>query len=107
MATQAVINGNGDQRRTLIVVFLRGAADGLALVPPLEDEHYYRARPRLGIAKRDAAKLDERFGLHPKLAPLEAAWRDGELAIVHACGTEDQTRSHFEAQDLIDRKSVV
>ena len=107
MATQAVINGNGDQRRTLIVVFLRGAADGLALVPPLEDEHYHRARPRLGIAKREAVKLDERFGLHPKLAPLEAAWRDGELAIVHACGTEDQTRSHFEAQDLMEHGGVV
>jgi len=107
MATQALITGNGDQRRTLIVVFLRGAADGLALVPPLEDEHYYRARPRLGIAKRDAVRLDDRFGLHPKLQPLERAWREGELAIVHACGTEDQTRSHFEAQDLMEHGGVV
>ncbi len=107
MATEAIINGTSDQRRTLIVVFLRGAADGLALVPPLEDEHYYRARPRLGIAKRDAVRLDERFGLHPKLAPLEAAWREGELAIVQACGTEDQTRSHFEAQDLMEHGGVV
>ena len=107
MATQAIINGTSDQRQTLIVVFLRGAADGLALVPPLEDEHYYRARPRLGIAKRDAVRLDERFGLHPKLAPLESAWRDGDLAIVHACGTEDQTRSHFEAQDLMEHGGVV
>ncbi len=107
MATQALITGNGDQRRALIVVFLRGAADGLALVPPLEDEHYYRARPRLGIAKRDAVRLDDRFGLHPKLQPLERAWREGELAIVHACGTEDQTRSHFEAQDLMEHGGVV
>ena len=107
MATEAVISGNGDQRRTLIVVFLRGAADGLALVPPLEDEHYFRARPRLGIAKRDAVRLDDRFGLHPKLQPLEHAWREGELAIVHACGTEDQTRSHFEAQDLMEHGGVV
>ena len=107
MATQALITGNGDQRRTLVVVFLRGAADGLALVPPFEDEHYYRARPRLGIAKRDAVRLDDRFGLHPKLQPLEAAWREGELAIVHACGTEDQTRSHFEAQDLMEHGGVV
>ena len=107
MAAEALITGNGDQRRTLIVVFLRGAADGLALVPPLEDEHYYRARPRLGIAKRDAVKLDDRFGLHPKLQPLERAWREGALAIVHACGTEDQTRSHFEAQDLMEHGGVV
>ena len=56
MATQAVISGNGDQRRTLVVVFLRGAADGLALVPPLGDDHFHRARPRLAaepIASRN------------------------------------------------------
>ena len=47
---QAVISGNGDERRALVVIFLRGAADGLALVPPVTDEHYYRARPRLGHA---------------------------------------------------------
>lgn len=107
MSPQALITGNGDQRRTLVVVFLRGAADGLALVPPLEDEHYYRARPRLGIARQAAVRLDDRFGLHPHLQPLEAAWREGELAIVHACGSEDQTRSHFEAQDLMEHGGVV
>jgi uncharacterized protein (DUF1501 family) len=105
--TQALITGNGDHKQTLVVVFLRGAADGLALVPPLEDDHYYRARPRLGIAKTEAVRLDGRFGLHPKLQPLEAAWKEGELAIVHACGTEDQTRSHFEAQDLMEHGGVV
>jgi uncharacterized protein (DUF1501 family) len=102
-----VISGNGDERRALVVIFLRGAADGLALVPPVTDEHYYRARPRLGLAAKGAVKLDDRFGLHPKLQPLEAAWREGELAIVHACGTEDQTRSHFEAQDLMEHGGVV
>ena len=107
MPPQALITGNGDQRRTLVVVFLRGAADGLALVPPIEDEHYYRARPRLGIAQKDAVRLDDRFGLHPRLAALMPAWREGELAIVHACGTEDQTRSHFEAQDLMEHGGVV
>ena len=107
MPPQAVISGNGDERRTLVVIFLRGAADGLALVPPIEDAHYYRARPRLGIAAKETVKLDDRFGLHPKLRPLEAAWREGELALVHACGTEDQTRSHFEAQDLMEHGGVV
>ena len=100
-APQAIITGNRDEKRTLIVVFQRGAADGLALVPPIEDDHYYRARPRLGIKKADAVRLDDRFGLHPNLRPLEAAWREGDLAIVHACGIEDPTRSHFEAQDLM------
>ncbi len=107
MPAQAIITGNGDTLRTLVVVFLRGAADGLSLLPPIEDEHYHRARPRLAIAKRDAVRLDDRFGLHPKLQPLEGAWHDGELAIVPACGTEDQTRSHFEAQDLMEHGGVV
>ncbi len=106
MTPQAIISGNRDERRTLIVVFQRGAADGLSLVPPIEDDHYYRARPRLGIRKTNAVKLDDRFGLHPNLRPLEAAWKQGELAIVHACGIEDETRSHFEAQDLMEHGGV-
>lgn len=101
-APQAIITGHRDERRTLVVVFLRGGADALTLVPPVEDDHYYRARPRLGIKKTDAVRLDDRFGLHPNLRPLEAAWKDGDLAIVHACGSEDGTRSHFEAQDLME-----
>lgn len=107
MPAQALITGQGDARRTLVVVFLRGAADGLALVPPVTDDHYHRARPRLGISAREAIRLDDRFGLHPKLQPLERAWRDGDLAIVHACGIEDDTRSHFEAQDLMEHGGVV
>ena len=107
MATpQAIISANRDERRTLIVIFQRGAADGLALVPPIEDDHYYRARPRLGIRKDEAVRLDDRFGLHPNLRPLEAAWKEGELALVHACGIEDTTRSHFEAQDVMEHGGV-
>jgi uncharacterized protein (DUF1501 family) len=107
MATpQAIITGNRDERRTLIVVFQRGAADGLALVPPIEDDHYYRARPRLSIKKESAVRLDDRFGLHPNLRPFETAWKEGDLAIVHACGIEDDTRSHFEAQDLMEHGGV-
>ena len=83
MNAQALITGHGDASRTLIVVFLRGAADGLTLVAPIEDDHYYKARPRLGVAKKDAVKLDDRFGFHPKFADLATAFHEGELAIVH------------------------
>ncbi len=105
-APQALITGNGDARQTLIVVFLRGAADGLALVPPIEDDAYYKARPRIGIAKKDAVKLDGFFGLHPNLAALAPAFAEGELAIIHSAGSEDQSRSHFEAQDLMEHGGV-
>ena len=95
-------DGNGDRRECLVVIFLRGAADGLALVPPIADDAYYRARPTVGIRPERALELDGTFGLHPALAGLKPAWDDGELAIVHAAGSEDSSRSHFEAQDLME-----
>jgi uncharacterized protein (DUF1501 family) len=94
--------GSPDDPRTLVVVFLRGGADGLTLVPPLGDDEYHRARPRLRVGEREGVRLDDRFGLHPRLAPLAAHFQTGELAIVHAVGSEDDTRSHFEAQDLME-----
>lgn len=90
-------------QRTLVVVFLRGAADGLTLVPPVGDDGYHRARPTLAIAQEDALALDGIFGLHPLLAPLLPHYKEGRLALVHACGSPDTTRSHFEAQDLMER----
>lgn len=100
------VSGNGDDPRTLVVVFLRGAADGLTLVPPVEDAHYYGARPRLGVAKKDAVRLDGTLGLHPQLRPLERAYRDGQLAVIHAAGSEDESRSHFDAQDFMEHGGV-
>lgn len=102
MSTQTFITGNGDTRRTLVVVFLRGGADGLSFVAPLEDDHYHRARPRIAVKKKDAVPLDGFFGLNPLLVDLKSAWAEGELCIVHGAGSEDQSRSHFEAQDLME-----
>ncbi len=98
----AAINGNGDAQQTLVVVFLRGGADGLTLVAPVEDDRYYHARPRIAVAKSDAVPLDDMFGLHPLLAPLKPAYTEGHLAILHAAGSEDDTHSHFDAQDFME-----
>ncbi|MFO1513430.1 MAG: hypothetical protein U1F83_11035 [Verrucomicrobiota bacterium] len=103
---QSFLTGNGDQRQTLVVIFLRGAADGLNLVAPLQDDGYYRARPRIAIGKKQAVALDGFYGLNPLLGALEPAYKDGALAIVHAAGSEDDTRSHFEAQDLMEHGGV-
>jgi uncharacterized protein (DUF1501 family) len=92
--------------RALVVVFLRGGADGLALVPPLGDEGYARARPDSALSEREALPLDGFFGLHPLLAPLKRFYDAGELSIVHACGSQDDSRSHFAAQDLMERAGV-
>ena len=100
--TTAYVNGNPEHPHALIVVFLRGGADGLNMVVPVEDDAYYRARPIIGIAKKDTIALDGFFGLHPALAPLHEAYAAGDLSIVHGAGSEDQTRSHFEAQDSME-----
>ncbi|MBL8092296.1 MAG: DUF1501 domain-containing protein, partial [Anaerolineales bacterium] len=80
---------------TLMVVFLRGAADVLNMVVPHGEDAYYQLRPSLGIARPDdsrtkkeerAVDLDGFFGLHPNMYPLIDAWSDEQLAIIHACG---------------------
>src|SRR5258706_13610670 len=101
-AAEIFSTGNGDQRRALVVIFLRGGADGLSLVAPLEDDGYYRARPRIAMTRKQAVPLDGFYGLNPLLKPLASAYHDGALAIIHAAGSEDNTRSHFEAQDLME-----
>jgi uncharacterized protein (DUF1501 family) len=77
------------------------------MVAPLEDDGYYRARPRIAITKTNAVALDGFYGLNPLLSDLHMAYKDGALGIVHAAGSEDDTRSHFEAQDLMEQGGVV
>jgi uncharacterized protein (DUF1501 family) len=92
--------------RRLIVVFLRGAVDGLNVVVPYHEANYYRLRPKIALARPGepdgALDLDGRFGLHPALAPLLPFWRQGSLAFVHGAGSPDPTRSHFDGQDNIE-----
>ena len=106
-AIEHFMHGDGDRRQTLVVVFLRGGADGLNMVAPLEDDGYYRARPRIAITKARAVALDGFYGLNPLLSDLQTAYKDGALGIIHAAGSEDDTRSHFEAQDLMEHGGVV
>jgi uncharacterized protein (DUF1501 family) len=91
-----------ESRRTLVTLFLRGGADGLSLVPPVEDAAYHRARPMLALKPDAALKLDGPFGLHPSLAPLLPLWREGRLAVVHGVGLPVPVRSHFDAQDFVE-----
>ena len=95
-----------DATPRLVVIFLRGAADGLNIVVPYQEPYYYEARPFLAIAPPEkdngALDLDGQFGLHPALAPLVPHWQAGNLAFVHACGSPVVTRSHFQAQDNME-----
>ncbi|MCD4535396.1 DUF1501 domain-containing protein [Nocardioides sp. cx-169] len=86
----------------LVVLSLRGAADGLSLVVPHGDPVYYQARPRLAIPKAQLLAADEMFGLHPGLAPLVPLWTSGRLAAVQATGLPAPNRSHFAAMEEVE-----
>ena len=94
------------RRKVLVTVFQRGAVDGLNMVVPHGEEWYYKARPSIAVARPGqelgAVDLDGFFGVHPRMAPLAELFRRKELAIVHACGSPDPTRSHFDAQDYME-----
>src|SRR6266849_1249048 len=96
------------RKKVLVTIFQRGAADGLNVVVPFGDSRYYDLRPTLAIAKpsgsdaNSAVDLNGFFGLHPSLAPLKPIYDAKTLAIVHATGSPDPTRSHFDAQDYME-----
>jgi uncharacterized protein (DUF1501 family) len=102
--------GPSGRRKTLISIFQRGAVDGISMVVPYgEGGAYYDVRPGLAIPQpgrgpngESAIKLDDYFGLHPALAPLKSLWDEKRLAVVHAVGSPDSTRSHFDAQDYME-----
>jgi uncharacterized protein (DUF1501 family) len=108
LARTAFAAGTGRRAKQLIAIFQRGAVDGLSVVVPYGEADYYRARPTIAIARpgggaQDTAlDLDGFFGLNPRLGALKPFWDSRDLAIVHACGSPDSTRSHFDAQDYME-----
>src|ERR1700742_5288241 len=105
----------GRKRKTLVAIFMRGAADGLNIIVPFGDSRYRELRPNLGLqAPRkgddndnngpfgNVIDLDGMFGLNPGLRPLKALWDSRQLAIVEATGSPDPSRSHFDAQDYME-----
>lgn len=109
---KAVAASTGTGRKVLVVLFQRGAVDGLNVVVPHGENFYYQMRPTIAIPRPGqggsdgkggaAIDLDGFFGLHPNLAPLEPVYHDGMLAVVHATGSPDPSRSHFDAQDYME-----
>src|ERR1700751_3643749 len=105
--SRAAYAGTAPRKKVLVAVFQRGAMDGLNAVVPFGEEAYYNLRPNLAIPKPDgtpdsAIDLNGFFGLHPALAPLKPMFDAKSLAVVHAAGSPDPTRSHFDAQDYME-----
>ena len=88
--------------KRLVVIFQRGAADGLNIVVPHAEPAYYAMRPSINIGRNSVLDLDGFFGLHPSMTAFLPIWKQGHLAIVHAAGSPDPTRSHFDAQDFME-----
>ena len=89
-------------KHRLVVVFQRGAADGLNIVVPYREKDYYSMRPNIAIPQSQVIDLDGFFGLHPAMSAFKPLYDQGHLAIVHAAGSPDKTRSHFDAQDYME-----
>ena len=99
--------GTPPSRRVLVAIFQRGAVDGLNVLVPYGEKAYYDARPTIAVPRpgsgaNAALDLDGFFGLHPSLAPLVPFFQDRSAAFVHAAGSPDATRSHFDAQDFME-----
>jgi len=88
--------------RRMVVIFQLGAADGLNVVVPYREKNYYSMRPSIAIPQNQVIDLDGFFGLHPALASFKPLYNAGHLAIVHAAGSPDMSRSHFDAQDYME-----
>jgi len=108
---ERVVMGNtvgGGKRKTLIAIFQRGAVDGLNMVVPFGEANYYESRGSIAIPKPQsgnaeaAIDLDGFFGLHPAMSSFKPLWDSKRLAIIHAAGSPDNTRSHFDAQDYME-----
>ena len=105
---RAVAATTTQAKKKMVVLFQRGAMDGLNVVVPFGEPNYYRMRPTIAIPEpkrggADAAlDLDGFFGLHPSMQPILPLFRNGQLAIVQAVGSPDPTRSHFDAQDYME-----
>src|ERR1700742_1495670 len=101
--------GAGKDKPIVIAIFQRGAMDGISAVVPFGDRNYASVRPNIAIGSpkgggngETAIDLDGSFGLHPALAPFKPLYDAKQLAIIHAIGSPDSTRSHFDAQDYME-----
>lgn len=102
----AQTKGGYGKKKVLVTIFQRGAVDGLNMVVPFGDSEYYDLRRTIAVPKPGqtdgAVDLDGHFGLHPAMKSLEPFWKSKQLAVIHASGSPDNTRSHFDAQDYME-----
>jgi uncharacterized protein (DUF1501 family) len=102
LVRSVIAEAAGAPGKRLVIIFQRGAVDGLNVVVPYHEKNYYSMRPTIAIPQNKVVDLDGFFGLHPSLAAFKPLYDQGHLAIVHAAGSPDMSRSHFDAQDYME-----
>ena len=109
MASPLLSSWQSNNDHTFVLVFLRGGCDGLQLLAPVSERYYHDARPSsLKVNEKRGLLIEEEFqhttfAFHPEARALKELYEEGELAVIHACGLLNGTRSHFDAMDLIER----
>jgi len=103
VTTRVAFGDPATTNRALIAIFLRGGMDGLSVVVPAGDANYKAARPVIAVPDSVLIPAGRGFGLNPALAPLRPLWSAGQMAAVHAVASPDASRSHFQAQDCLER----
>lgn len=98
----AEVTTAAENHKKLVILFQRGAADGLNMVVPYKEKNYYAMRPSIAIQEKDVLDLNGFFGLHPAMAAFKPLYDQGHLAMIHAAGSPDMSRSHFDAQDYME-----
>ncbi len=89
--------------KILVLIKLGGGNDGLNMLAPTHDDQYYKNRPKIGIPKKDALMVDEKFGFNPQAPGYEELFKEGHMAVFHDVGYPNSTRSHFSGQDFYER----
>ncbi|HIQ16249.1 MAG TPA: DUF1501 domain-containing protein [Leucothrix sp.] len=92
--------------RTVVLIHLKGGNDGFNTLVPYEDDNYYNLRPKIAIPKRTVLKLDDHFGMHPRMQQLMPLWNKGHMAWVHGVGYPNSSLSHFQSLDILESASM-
>ena len=98
-ATPSLNSTLGDDEKILVVLELSGGNDGLNTVVPYADDAYYRHRPTIALPEDRLLKLDDHYGLSPGMTGFEKLWKDGDLAVIHGCGYDQPSYSHFTSMN--------
>jgi uncharacterized protein (DUF1501 family) len=94
-AAAALAGQTKSSGKILVVLELSGGNDGLNTLVPYGDDAYYRLRPTIGIARKDVRPIDDHFGFSHGMAGFERLYKSGQMAVVHGCGYENPSFSHF------------